>query len=43
MSDLFFAGRAVLRLVIGGIELVGLAADSRVLREITRSKVTITY
>ena len=43
MRDLFFAGRAVLRLVFGGIEFAWLAADSRVLREITRSKVTITY
>ena len=43
MWDLFLAGRAVLRLVIGGIEFAGLAADSKVLREITRSKVTITY
>jgi hypothetical protein len=42
MSDLFLAGMAVLRLILGGIKVAGLSADSGVLREMLRSKATIT-
>jgi hypothetical protein len=42
MSDLFLTGMAILCLVIGGIEVAGLSANSGVLGEMLRSKATTT-
>ena len=42
MSDLFLTGMAILCLVIGGIEVAGLSANSGMLREITGTEVMFT-